>query len=166
MIYLEYYIVGKIVNTHGLKGELKVENRSDFDRFEKNKEMFIEKSGSLLKVKIKAVREAKGMLLVQFEGLEDINLVEKYKGCLLKIDEDSLEELEENEYYYRDLIGLKVYNQDNVFRGTVNDIIEYPQSDYLEIILEDGKKKLIPFINEFIESVSDKIIIKEIEGLL
>ena len=77
---------------------------------------------------------------------------------------DRNDELEENEYYYSDLIGLEVVNQNNEKRGVVLEIRELPQADYL-VVNYNGKKVLVPFIPEFVVDVNDKIIVNEIEGL-
>ena len=90
--------------------------------------------------------------------------MEKYKGINILADKDTLDALDDNEYYIHDLIGLEVFNQNDQFRGVVKDVREYPQGFYLDLDYE-GKTVLVPFIDEFIEDVADVIIIKEIEGL-
>jgi len=163
---MDFLNVGIIQNTHGLKGELKIKNLSDFNRFTKGSILYISHDSTNIKVEVLRARETQNYYLVVFKGLEDINLVEKYKGDKILISKDDIGELEDGRYYYFELIGKPVYNQDGVLRGTTTSVIEYPQSDMLEIDM-NGKKKLIPFIPEFIEDVlEDRIIIKEIEGLL
>ena len=82
----------------------------------------------------------------------------------LKQEEPALILKVEDEYYYSDLIGLPVYNQDGIERGIVKEIKELPQCDYLYITYK-GKNFYVPFLNEFILEVSDKIVLKEVEGL-
>ncbi len=163
---MEYLNVGIIQNTHGLKGELKVRNISDFNRFVVGNTLYIKHNSEYIKAIVKSVREQKDLLLVQFEGLEDINKVLLYKGDTIVISKDDAGDLDDGRYYYYELIGRDVYNQNNVLRGKVTDILEYPMYDMLEIEYK-GVKKLIPFIDEFIDSIDDdRIVIKEIEGLL
>ncbi len=163
---MEGLIVGKIVNTHALKGELKIKNLSNQDRFYKGAKLFIEYKNEYIEVTVKSVREQASLLLVSFENLNDINLVEKYKGCNIWIDKDSLGELPEDEYYYYELIDLDVYNEDGELKGTVKEIREVPQGQLL-VIDCNGKDKMIPFRKEFVVDVKeDRIIIHEIEGLL
>ncbi|MBE6104695.1 MAG: ribosome maturation factor RimM, partial [Erysipelotrichaceae bacterium] len=80
---MEYIKVGHIVNTFGIRGALKVESLSDFTelRFRPDQELFIKKGNNYDSVIVRSVREHKGFLLVLFKGLENINLVEKYKDC-------------------------------------------------------------------------------------
>lgn len=163
---MDFLNVGIIQNTHGLKGELKIKNLSDFNRFTKGSILYISHNDEHIKVEVLKAREQQNYYLVVFKGLEDINLVEKYKGDKILISKDDIGDLEDGRYYYFELIGKPVYNQDGVLRGTTTSVIEYPQSDMLEIDM-NGKKKLIPFIPEFIlEVLDDRIIIQEIEGLL
>ena len=78
-------IVGKIVNTHGIKGELKVKASTDFieERFQKGATLYLEYQGQTIEMTVASHRFHKGHVLVTFENHRDINLVEKYKGCLL-----------------------------------------------------------------------------------
>ena len=159
-------IVGKILNTHGLKGELKVKDLSDFDRFYKGSKLYIEYKNDYIEVKVLSVKDYDNSLLVTFENYNDINLVEKYKGSMIWIDKKDLEELGEDEYYFHELIGLDVYNEALELKGKVLEVREIPQGEMLVLNI-NGKNKFIPFRKEFIKSVSsDKIIIHEIEGLL
>ena len=163
---MEYYRVGKLLSTHGLKGEIKVKVISDFDRFYKGSILYIYHRNEYVKVEVKDSKDYKEGLLVVFKGLEDINLIEKYKGEEIFIAEEDQGELEEG-YYYHELIGKNVYNQDNVLRGVVEGIDEVPQGCLL-CVKVDGKIKKIPFVEGvFIKEVKeDSIIINEIEGLL
>lgn len=157
------YEIGRIANTHGIRGELKIKTDSDFDRFVKGKVVYIDYKNERIELLIKSVRETKDYLIVKFDGIDDINLVEKYKGLSIFTDEAPM--LHEDEYHYQDLIGLSVYNQHNQKVGVVNDIIEVPQGHLLQIKTET-KMALVPFVGAFVKDISDVIIIEEIEGLL
>ena len=95
-----------------------------------------------------------------------INLVEKYKGYELFISEDEQQPLDDGEYYFHELIGLDAYNDRADYKGKVIDVREVPQGYLLVIKMENGKKALVPFRDEFIGKVTkERVIIKEIEGL-
>lgn len=163
---MDYLVVGTIQNTHGLKGELKVKSNSDFNRFIPGTKLYIKYKNDFVEVVVAAAKETPTTILVRFENLNDINLVEKYKGSDIVINKDDLDELEDNEYYYYELIGLDVYNQNGILRGKVVGIMELPQGESLEIDV-NGKKRTVPLRDEFVSEITDdKIIIKEIEGLL
>ena len=161
---MEYIEVGKIVNTHALKGEVKIKSYSNMDRFNVGNTLYLGSDHIIVKVKSHRVKD--DFDYVVFENYEDINLIEPFKNKFLYIKESDLEPLDEDEYYIKDLIGLKVYNENKEFRGIIKNVTEYPQNFMLEIEKEDKKIALVPFRKEFVISVSDCIIIHEIEGLI
>ncbi len=163
---MEGFVVGKILNTHGLKGDLKIKVLSDFDRFYKGSILYIEFKKEMIKVEVLSSKDYDNSILVRFKNMEDINLVEKYKNSFIWIREEDLTELEEDEFYFHELVGLPIYNQENQLRGTVKEVREIPQGHMLVTEI-NGKNKFIPFRKEFVTSVGeDKIVINEIEGLL
>ena len=115
---------------------------------------------TLLSIKISSFRIHKNNVLITINNLLNINDVEKY----INYDIYTIQELEldEDDYYIDDLIGLDVYNEQNILIGKVVDVISIPSNDILEVETKD-KKILIPFINDYIIEINDKIIIKEME---
>jgi 16S rRNA processing protein RimM len=155
------------MTTHGLKGDLKIKNLSDFDRFKKNNKLYILHNDEYISVIVNKSSPFKdNTLLVSFKDLLDINLVEKYHGDDIYISDLERENDElDGDYYYSDLVGKMVVNQNGVEKGIVLEIKELPQCDYL-VVDYNKKNVLVPFIDEFIIEVTDeKIIINEIEGL-
>ncbi|MCR5114035.1 MAG: ribosome maturation factor RimM [Acholeplasmatales bacterium] len=163
---MKFYKCGHIMTTHGIRGALKIKNLSDFDRFFKGSRLYILYNDDYVMVKVKSVSTQDAHLLVTFENLEDINLVEKYRNTDIYVSElDRANELSENEYYFSDLIGKEVENQNGEARGIVKEVREYPVCHYLVVRYND-KDSLIPFQERFVKDVTDtKIIINEIEGL-
>ena len=159
--------IGQIVNTHGIKGELKIKTASDFlsERFGVGNSLFIEIDNKYQEFEISSFRVHKSFVLVSFKDLLDINLVEKYKGYIVYQELEELE-LEEDEYMYSDLIGLEVYNQNNVKLAKVINVEQYPAQDILVVLTNENKEKRIPFVSAIVLEVSDKIVIEELEGLL
>jgi 16S rRNA processing protein RimM len=158
--------VGIIVNTHGLKGELKIKSLSDFndERFKKGNELILLFQNKETVLKVKTYREHKDMVLVTFDGFEDINKVEIWKGSELYIDRDNIEELEEG-YYFFELKGCSVYDQDDNLLGEVEDVIDTAANPILRI----NKTILVPYVDQFIKNVdieNKRIDIEVIEGLL
>lgn len=158
------YLVGKIVGTHGIKGELKVKSDTSFDRFKKGNILYIEKE---TKIEINTSRIHKGMHLITINGLTNINDVLCFVNKDIYVPHDR-SELEEGEFYYEDIIGLDCYNSKGELIGPIIDLQEVPQGLILEI---EGKEKtiLIPFVDEFVKEIdleNNKLFIEEIEGLL
>jgi 16S rRNA processing protein RimM len=156
------YEIGKILKTHGIKGDLLVESRSDFNRFEVGKKVYLNLEGKI-DLTISTIRESNKGLIIRFKGFNDINLVDKFRGLLLYSDEEPI--LEDNEFHYGEVIGKEVYNQYGQLIGVVSDIMQVPQGHILRIKTET-KDVLVPFNNQFVKEVSSTILIEEIEGLL
>ena len=159
-----YIEVGKIVNTHALKGEVKIKSFSNMKRFEVGNTLYL--SDNYIEVKVKTHRIKDNIDYITLENYEDINLILPYKNKSLYIKDEQLKKLDKNEYYIKDLLDLKVYNEDNKYIGIVKNVSEYPANFMLEIEKENKKIVLVPFRKEFVVMVSDKIIIHEIEGLI
>ena len=166
---MKYLNVGRIVTTHGIKGEVKVKVETDDDsRFSKNNKLYVgadEKhiSGEII---IDNARYQKDMILLSFNNIKDINDVLKYVGLSLFVDIDEVRV--DGEIYYDDLIDCKII-ADGKEVGIVIDVMEVPQGEILRVKKKDGKIALIPYVDEFIENVDinkKEIIINPIEGLL
>ena len=161
---MDYIEVGKIVNTHALKGEVKIKSFTTFDRFKEENILYVGDEKKELKVKKHRKDETFDYCI--FYDFEDINLILPYKNKSLFIKESDLETLDEDEYYIKDLIGKEVYNEDKKYIGIVKYVSEYPANYMLEIEKENKKLVLVPFRKEFVIDVADVIIIHEIEGLV
>ena len=169
---MEYISIGRIVNTHGIKGELKVESWSDFDeeRYETGNRVFICHKGEYLPFTVKSFRFHKNHTLLMLEEIRDINDAEQYKTDEVCISADSREELPEGEYYQDELIGLQAADEDGNVLGEVIDVEEtsYTQNR-LRIRRDDGQEFLVPFVPAFIREVNfdgEVIVIRVMEGLL
>ena len=166
---MEYILIGEIVNTFGIKGELKVKSYTDFNevRFSKDQTLYIKFHNAYQEVCVHSYREHKGHVLVAFKDLLDINKVEKYIGCEIYVSEDDLHELDEGEYYFRDLVGCKVQLHGEII-GEVTEVMDYPANEVLRIQMKD-KEILLPFVEAFVLDVDldeELITIDVIEGML
>lgn len=164
---MKYIKIGKIINTHALKGEMKIELYTDFslERFKKGNKLKIDLDNLSEEVIIKSFRLYKKFAYIVFEGYEDINLVEKFKGLDLFISQEYIKNLEDG-YYFFQLKGLKCFDQQNNFIGDVIDVYEGIKHNNL-VILHD-KKYMVPINDFFIKKIDlndKKIIINLIEGL-
>ncbi|MBR3264993.1 MAG: ribosome maturation factor RimM [Erysipelotrichaceae bacterium] len=166
---MEYVVIGKIVNTFGIKGELKVYSYTDFvkERFKKGSKVYL--SEKYLPFEVNSCREHKGFLLVSFKDHEDINLIEKYKNMLIYKAKEDIKPLKKGEYYFSDLRDLEVYVEGEKI-GRVKIVEEGIRSNNLRIVkYADEKEYLVPFLDVFIEKVdleNKRIDIVKMEGLL
>lgn len=162
------FLVGKIVGTHGIKGEVKVINESDFDRFFVGSKLFVYKNNKYVPIVIDSVRYHKNFVLISFNKHTNINEILDYVNTSIYIDKHE-DELEDDEYYYEELIGCLAYTQDNELIGEVKDILILPTQEVLEIKRENGKMVMVPFVEAFMKEIdieNKKIIIEVIEGLI
>jgi len=119
-------------------------------------------------VNIESRRFFKGVLLLQLAGYDDINQVERFKGCSIFSSDDVIDIDDPNVFRVCDLIGLKAI-QFGVEKGEISGVRNLPQGDYLEITKKDGSIALVPFRDEFVGDIrkeEGKIIIVDMEGLL
>ncbi|WP_225047493.1 ribosome maturation factor RimM [Lacticaseibacillus kribbianus] len=145
------YHVGKIVNTHGIRGELKVVPITDFPakRFAKGSKLVVEGKTNV-EVQVTASREQKGMYLLTLAGYDDINQVLPFKGQMLSVADTEQGELDDGEYYYHDIIGLTVIDQTGATLGQVSEILS-PGPNDVWVIPRPGKADvLLPFLNSVV----------------
>ncbi len=168
---MNYFNVGKIVNTQGLQGELRVLSVTDFaeERFKKGSKLsiFNDKNQFVLEVEVASHRKQKNFDIVKFKGLYHINDVEKYKGYSLKVAEEDLAELAEDEFYYHEIIGLDVYEKD-VLIGQIKEILQ-PGANDVWVVARKGKRDLLlPYIPPVVLNVDiagNRVDVELLEGL-
>jgi len=165
----DYFEIGQIVNTNGLKGTLKVKPFTDnIKEFETFKSIYIQKGNELIEYKIEKVGYIKNMVLLKLQGIDDINEAEKYRNFYLKINRNILPELPKNTYYIVDLLECKVVTIEGELLGKVKDVFNTGSNDIYEVKDEFGKQILIPAIKEVIKNIdipNKKITVKLMEGL-
>lgn len=148
---------GKIVNTHGLRGELKISSNSDFkdERLAKGAKLIVNDTEYFVNTR----RTHKNHELVTFEGFPHINDVEFLKGSDVFVEVE-----DETDEYIPNLIGMTVVDQNNEEIGTITEITTYPMYDILVIAGE--KRYLIPFIDKFvIEQTKEYIKVELLPGM-
>lgn len=167
------YKVGKIVNTHGIKGEIKVLSYTDFPevRFAKGSELMIvpEDGGKPVDVTVQSSRLHKNMYIIKLDGYDNINDVEKFKGSILKVGKEHLVELPEDEYYFHEIIGCTVVTDEDKELGVVTEILTPGANDVWVVQPKGGKSILIPVIDDVVLDVdipNQKILVHIMEGLL
>ncbi|MDN5574437.1 MAG: ribosome maturation factor RimM [Pediococcus sp.] len=171
---MQYYKVGTIVNTHGIQGEVKVLPITDFpeERFKAGKQLFLfspkDDVVPVQTLKIKKSRQQKQVYLLQFDGFDSINDVEKYKRFDLKVSEDDRKKLGSDEFYYDDIIGLKVYDENDHLLGTVSEILSPGANDVWVVKRVDKDDLLLPYIHQVIKKVdldNQRVTVELLEGL-
>jgi len=169
----KWFNVGKLVNTHGIRGEVRIVSRTDFpeERYKKGNRLylFLPDQKEPLEVVVETRRVHKSFDLLTFEGFHNVNQVENLKGAIVKVPEDQLGDLEEGEYYFHEIVGCKVLLQENMEElGTVTEVLTPGANDVWVVKPQKGKDILIPYIESVVKKVDVKektIIIEPLEGL-
>ncbi|MBN1592689.1 MAG: 16S rRNA processing protein RimM [Candidatus Coatesbacteria bacterium] len=150
-----YCTIGRIVKTHGIRGEVKITPMTDFpERFVEREVVFLEPPFEPLRMIVSSIRAHKDSFLVKFEGVDTMsdaaNLVNKF----VRIPEAELEPLEEGAFYWHQLEGLRVLDESEGEIGNVESVFRAGESGN-EILVVIGKsgERLVPMIEEVVLDV-------------
>ena len=166
----KYLEIGQIVNTFGIKGQVKiVPFTDDITRFDELKEIYVEKKNELKLFQIEQVNYKKNMVILKLKGIETVEEAEKLRNCYLKIDRKDAKKLPKDTYFIVDLLGLDVYTDEGKLLGKVDDIYNAGSRDIYVVKDELGKQILLPAIKDVLKEVdleNQKIIVHLIKGLV
>ena len=165
---MKFYNVGKIVNTHGSRGEVRVIPTTDFvdERFAKAAKLYLDESqGEPLELTIESARPHKGSILVKFVGYDNINDVEAFRNHKLMVSEDDQQPLEDGSYYYHQIIGLTVKTVDGRELGKIKEILSPGANDVWVVQRPKHSDLLLPKIDDVIKNVDLENGIVEVELL-
>lgn len=166
----EYFEIGQIVNTSGLKGEIKIKPfTDDITKFETLKTIYISLKNELKEFEIEKVRYSKNMVFLKLKGIDTIEEAEGYRNLYLKIHRDSTKKLEQGSYYIVDIIGCNVYTEQEEVLGNIVDVFQTGSNDVYVVKNEEGRQILLPAIKEVIKEVdieNKRIIVNLLEGLM
>lgn len=164
-----YFVVGNIVNTQGIKGEVRVmPTVDDVARFKLLDHIFVDRKGNIKEYEVENVRFHKQFVLLKLKGVDDMNTAETLKGTVVKITEDMAVPCEEDEYYIKDIYDMNVVTVDGEELGVISDVIFTGANDVYAVKDNNGKEILIPAIKDCIVSVdveNNLMTVKLLEGL-
>ena len=168
----EYLTVGKIVNTQGIKGEVRVISSTDFPekRYQKGAQLtlFRDNQEPLL-LTIDSHRKHKTFDLLSFDGYASINDVENFRDGILKVAEENLTDLAENEYYYYEIIGLTVIDEAGKVLGKIKEILAPGANDVWVVARKVKADLLLPYIESVVKKIDldkQQVMVELPEGLL
>ena len=162
----KYIEIGKIVNTYGIKGQLKIVPYTDnIKRFEKLKKIYINEKEYL----IENVKYIKNIVILKLQGINTIEQAEEYRNLYMYIDRKDAIKLPKDTYFIRDLIGIEVYTNDGEKLGIIDDIFKTGSNDVYVVRNSLGKQILLPAISSVIEKIdleNKKVTVNLLKGLI
>ena len=165
----DLFKIGVVTTAHGIKGELKVyPTTDDPKRYKKLKEVIVNGKHKTETLKVQGVKFFKQFVIHKLEGIDDMDTAYLYRNAELCVTRDNAVKCEKDEYFIADLIGIKVYDEDDNIIGEVTDVIQTGANDVYEITREDDSLVYIPAIKECVLSVdipSGRMNIHVMEGL-
>lgn len=157
----QFLAVGKIINTHGIKGEIKVmPSTDDVERFKELNEAYID--GNI--IEIEGCKFQPGKVILKIKGINSIEDAQKLKNKYIKVSRENAATLDEDCYYEADIVGCMVYDENEKQLGNIDEIIHTGSNDVYWIKGEN--ELLIPAIKSIIVDIdvnNKKIIIKPLE---
>jgi len=164
---MEEIILGKIVNTYGLKGELKLlldPLYADL-QFKKEAKFHIEDQDYVLL----HYQKKKLTVIFSLKNHQDINLVEKLKGKMVSTANSELASLTKGDFYAFELLGFEVFDQNDQLIGRIINVEDTGYQKLLRIESIKDKEVLIPWVDFFVKSIATnekKVVVETIEGLI
>ncbi|SDG69825.1 16S rRNA processing protein RimM [Aneurinibacillus thermoaerophilus] len=169
----EFFTVGKLVNTHGIRGEVRVVSETDFpeDRYKKGSVLYLFHPAMKdpVPLTVMSARQHKNFYLLTFKDHPSIQHVEKYKGGLLKVKAEDRKPLSEGEFYFQDILGSEVFTEEGRRLGVVKEILQPGANDVWVVKQDKGKDILLPYIDDVVKQVdvnNKKITVHLLEGLV
>lgn len=164
---MDYISIGKITNTHGIKGELKVYPLTDdIKRFDLLEKAYL--GEEKIPVNVQSVKYHKNLAILKFKEYNNINEVLDLKDYYIYVDEDGRVELPEGHFFIYEILDSQVFDLDENPLGFLRDIIQGPGNDVY--LIKDGEKEyLIPAVGEFVKKIdleNKRIYIQPIEGMI
>ena len=163
----QYLEVGKVVTTHGVRGEMRVEPWCDSAEFlKKVKHLYFD--GGKTDAGLLSSRVHKSLLLVRLKGVESATEADLYRGKVLYLDRNDVR-LPKNRYFVEDLIGLDVIDDESgALYGAVREVFETGANNVYRIVNGDGEEFLFPAVDSMIAKTdveNGKLFVRPIPGI-
>lgn len=163
------FYLGKVIRTHGIKGDVMIYlDVDDPERYKKMKSFYVEKDDELSAFNANLISIRDNVAKVHIKGVDDMTKAEEFLKCEVYLPLSKLPKLEENKFYFHEIINFKVVDKTKGEIGVFEKVVDFPQQAIAQI--KNGKKEiLVPMIPEFIERIDreEKILFLNLpEGLV
>jgi len=166
----ERFQVGVITQTHGVRGEVKVfPTTNDPKRFKKNMDIILDTGKDNINLKVEGVKFFKQFVILKFEGYDSIESIEKFRKKSLYVTRENAVKLKKDEYFIADLMGCRVYDDDDKEIGELIDVMQTGANDVYVVKTADDREVLFPAIKECVKGVNveeGKVVVHVMDGLM
>ncbi len=166
----EFITIGKVVSTQSNKGEVNVLPLTDStDRFKNLDTVFLRNSNGLTTLNIEKIRIKGNTVILKLKDIENIQEAKMIVSSFLEVEREKAVKLPKDAYFVFEIIGLEVYDENNIFLGKVENVISTGSND-VYIVKDKNKKELfIPAIREVVKNINlekKRITVKMVDGLI
>ncbi len=152
---VEYLQIGKIVNTHGVRGEVKlIPLTDDPHRFNELEWVYIEKDGGMNKHTIQQVKYTKGFVMIKFSGVDSPDDANQYRDCFVLVDRKNAVKLPADSFFICDLLSCSVFDEKGALLGELADVLQTGSNDVYIVRNSSGKEILLPALKSVVRSIS------------
>ncbi len=151
----DYFKIGIITSSHGVRGEMKVfPTTDDTRRFKKCREVYVEDKTGLVMYEVESARVSPDKVLLKLKGIDTPEEAVKLRQRGIFVDREHAVKLSKDEYFIADLIGLEVINEDGDRIGVIEEVLPTGANDVYQIAMDDGRELLLPAIKDCILEVN------------
>ena len=166
----EFIVIGKVVSAQGNKGEVNVLPLTDsIDRFNNLDNVFLRNKNSQTILNVEKIRIRKNMVILKLKDIENIQEAKMIVGSILEVERKNAVKLSKDTYFTFEIIGLKVYTENNIFLGKVENIISTGSNDVYVVKRKDKEELFIPAIHDVVKNINlekKRITINMVDGLI
>lgn len=166
----QYLQIGKVANTHGVKGEIKVIPLTDnIERFNDLDWVYIDRFGNMERRNVLGVKFFRSLVILKLEGIDNMNEAEALKGLFLLVDRENAVKLPEDTFFICDIVGCEVFEENGNMLGVVKEVLQTGSNDVYVVRNKNRQDILIPALKSVVKKVSTdekKIIVSIPEGLI
>jgi 16S rRNA processing protein RimM len=163
-------MIGKVVSTQGNKGEVNVLPLTDsIDRFRNLDNVFLRNKNSQTILNVEKIRIRKDTVILKLKDIENIEEAKMIVGSFLEVERKNAVKLPKDTYFIFEIIGLEVYDENNIFLGKVENVISTGSNDVYVVKIKDKEELFIPAIREVVKNVNlekKRITINMVDGLI
>ena len=164
------YQLGYVTKPHGLNGEIQILIDADNpDQYELMESVFVQQGQNLVPFFLESISISKDKGIVKFEEVDDIEAAKAMKGQALYLPLDTLPELEGTEFYYHEIQGFEMFDEDGTSVGKVINVVDSGLQTLISATHGSGKEVLVPLNDELVVSLdrsAKKLVMKIPEGLM